>query len=330
MQYRIFGRTNISISALSFGAGPVSGLMTGTDFDRQLTVVGHAIRRGINWFDSAPGYGAGASERNLGRVLGNLEVADGVHVGTKVRLTSPDLLDIAGAVRRSLEQSLVRLRLPRVTLFQLHNSISKERGDESTSITPADVLGPGGVLEAMEELRSEGLVLDLGLSGIGQPSMLAEVIRSGRFAAMQTPYHLLNPSAGHDIATVSGDVNYGNVISAAARTHMGVLAIRVLAGGAIAHAAPSAHTLKTSFFPLTLYERDRRRAIHLQQAIGSSRGLRGEAVRFALAHPEIHSALIGFGEVQEIDAAIEAMERHESPLTWQHVVNLETSASRAD
>src|SRR4029077_10254009 len=97
---------------------------------------------------------------------------------------------------RSLEKSLDRLRLPRVTLLQLHNSITHERGDEPTSVTPQDVLGQGGVAEAFLQLQAEGLALHLGLTGIGQPAALTEIIRSGLFATMQTPYHLLNPSAG--------------------------------------------------------------------------------------------------------------------------------------
>ena len=63
---------------------------------------------------------------------------------------------------------------------------------------------------------------------------------------------------------------------------MGVLAIRVLAGGALAGNPPSPHTLKTPFFPLALYERDRKRAARLQDIVGPERRLSQEAIRFAL------------------------------------------------
>ena len=324
LRRRPFGGTGIEISAIAFGAGPVSALMVGDCRDRQRAVVQHAIDRGINWFDTAAGYGAGESERNLGRVLDELGAASQVHVASKVRLTADDLSDIRGAVRRSIEASLERLRLPQLTLLQLHNSITRERDDEPTSITPGDVLRDGGVLDALEELRSEGLVLHIGLTGLGRPASLGEVIGSQRVAAMQTPYHLLNPSAGCDVAITAGDTNYGNIIAACARARMGVLAIRVLAGGALADNPPSEHTLKTPFFPLALYERDRERARRLQQAISPARHLPAEAVRFALAHPHIHSAIIGFADVGQIDEAIQAVNSDLAPLDWQDVLDAQS------
>lgn len=329
MQYRSFGKTGIEISALAFGAGPVSALMVGDDVDRQRTVVLHAIERGINWFDTAVTYGGGESERNLGHVLTDLGVASQVHIASKVRLTADDLRDVRCAVRRSLEASLERLQLPQLTLLQLHNSITRERGDEPTSIMPADVLGDGGVLNALEELREEGLVQHIGLTGLGDPASLIDVIRTGRFASVQTPYNLLNPSAGCDITTATGDANYGNIIAACARAGMGVLAIRVLAGGALAQNPPSEHTLRTPFFPLALYERDCERARRLQQAIGPARQLPAEAIRFALAHPHIHSALIGFADANQIDDAIEVLNSDTPPLAWHDVPDAHSHVSFA-
>lgn len=327
MIYRPLGKTGIEISALSFGAGPISTLMVGDDGERQQAVVQAAIDRGINWFDTAATYGAGQSERSLGRALEALGAARRVHVATKVRLAPDDLGDIRGAVRRSFEESLERLRLPGVALLQLHNSITARRGDEPTSVTPHDVLGPGGIAEAFEELQAEGLAQHLGLTGIGQPAALEQAVRSGRFAVMQTPYHLLNPSAGRTMAEDFCETNYGNIIAACAESGMGVLAIRVLAGGALAHRPASPHTLKTPFFPLPLYERDRRRAARLQDMLGAVRPLRQEAIRFVLGHPSISSALIGFGETCQIDEALEALHSAEPPLDWDDVLAAETSCA---
>jgi aryl-alcohol dehydrogenase-like predicted oxidoreductase len=208
------------------------------------------------------------------------------------------------------------LRLTHVTLLQLHNSITAQRGDEPTSVTPQDVLDAGGIAEAFEELRGEGRVRHLGLTGIGQPAALREVIRSGRFDSLQTPYHLLNPSAGRAMSDDFTETDYGNIIADAARARMGVLAIRVFAGGALVGRPPSPHTLKTPFFPLALFERDRRRAEQLQQRLGSARRLAQEAVRFVLAHPHVTTALIGFGDVREIDEAAAALELDTPPPDW--------------
>ena len=307
MQYRALGKTGLQVSALSFGAGPISTLMVGDDDGRQCDVVRHAIDQGINWFDTAATYGGGQSERSLDRALEMLPERNKVHVATKVRLSTDDLVDIPAAVRKSFEASLGRLRTERVTLLQLHNSITKRRGDEPTSITPADVLGPGGVADVLEQLRRDGLVSHIGLTGIGQAAALAEVVRSGRFETMQVPYHLINPSAGRVMPSDFAETNYGNIIADCAAAQMGVFVIRVLAGGALAGNSPSPHTFKTPFFPLDLYERDRQRAQQLRESLGPDRSLPQEAIRFALDHPQVSSAIIGFGETWQIDEAIEAM-----------------------
>ena len=320
MQCRELGKTGVKISILSFGAGPVSSLMVGDDHERQRSVIKACLDSGINWFDTAASYGAGQSEQNLGRVLEELRAAPGVHIATKVRLMPDDLSDIRGAVRRSFEGSLKRLRLAGVTLLQLHNSITMQRGDEPTSVTPADVLGKGGIADAFEELRDEGLALHLGLTGIGNPAALQVVIRAGQFDTMQVPYNLLNPSAGRPMTNAFTETDYGNIIASCTRAQMGVLAIRVLAGGALANHRPSPHTLTTPYFPLELYERDRRQAARLQEILGADRPLPSEAIRFALSHPSVSSALIGFAESQQVDEALESLQSGAPPLDWDEIV----------
>jgi len=307
MHYRKLGNTGLSLSVLSFGAGPVSQLMVGDDHARQRSVIEYAIDHGVNWFDTAATYGGGQSEANLGRVLHELG-QPAVHIATKVRLIGDDLHDVEAAVRRSVTASLARLGRRQLTLLQLHNSITAERGEEPTSITPEDVLARGGVAEVLEKLRDEGITRHIGLTGIGQPAALKEVMTSGRFETLQTPYHLLNPTAGQSLPTTFRETNYGNVISDCARTGMGVFAIRVLAGGALLDNPPSPHTLKTPFFPLDLYERDRNRAAHLRKVLSSNRSLAHEAIRFALDHEHISSAIIGWSCVEEIDDALTALE----------------------
>jgi aryl-alcohol dehydrogenase-like predicted oxidoreductase len=252
-------------------------------------------------------------------VLAELGVAEHMHVATKVRLMPDDLTDIRGAVRRSIEGSLRRLRLARVTLVQLHNSITTRRGDEPTSLTPADVLDTGGVADAFDDLRGDGLIQCAGLTGIGSPAALEQVIRSGRFDVMQVPYNLVNPSAGRPMPSSFCETDYGNMIASCANMQMGVLAIRVLAGGALANRPPSQHTLKTPFFPLELFERDRQRAKRLQAIIGANRSLPREAIRFAISHPGVSSAIIGFSESFEVDEALEALQPGGPSLDWDGI-----------
>ena len=301
MEYRTLGRTGIRVSAVAFGAGPVSGWMDQRGPDEQCAVIRRALDVGINWFDTAAGYGSGQSETSLGRALARLGMPDGVHVATKVRYPADRLDDVLGYTRESVEGSLRRLGMSHVTLLQLHNSITTRRGDEPTSITPEDILVPGGVLEAFRALQAAGLVGHLGLTGIGQPAAMREVVRSGAFDAMQVSYNLLNPSAGHPVPPDYPQTDYGNIIADCAEQRMGVFAIRIFAGGALAGRPPSAHTHRTPFFPLALYESDRRRAARATALLGPGRNVKADALRFVLDHPRVAAAIVGFRDPGEIE-----------------------------
>jgi len=305
MRFRILGRTGIPVSLVAFGAGPVSGWATAVDPQQQLETVREAINSGINWFDTAPTYSDGRSELALGQILTELNSAHRVHVATKVRLTADAFRDVRGFVHRSVEESLRRLKRNEVTLLQLHNSITVQRGDQPTSITVHDVLGPDGVLSALEELCAMGLVKHLGLTGLGDAQSLKHVVDTGRFDTIQAPYNLLNVSAGQDVAAGFAEDNLQNLFWNCSEQRMGVFAIRVFAGGALAFREPSAHTRITKFFPLDLYERDRERAKNLAMQLPEGRSLPRAALQFALAHTAVSSAIVGFGHAEEVRQSIQ-------------------------
>jgi aryl-alcohol dehydrogenase-like predicted oxidoreductase len=293
---RELGRGGPWISEIAFGAGPVSGLMTpAVATGSQRDTISKALEYGINWFDTAAGYGGGQSEENLGRALAELGATDEAHVATKVRLAEEDLGNITRAVKTSVAGSLRRLRRERVTLLQLHNAITAKRGEAPTSITPDDVLGCGGVLEAFEQLRAEGLVEHLGLTGMGDLASLREVMQAGPWLTMQVNHHALLRRMGdeEDLLEVCG------------RAGIAVLAIRVMAGGALAGQMPSAHTLKTPFYPLAIYERDLANARCLAEILPPEMTLPELAVRHVLGDPRVASAIIGFASARQVEEAVQ-------------------------
>lgn len=319
MQYRSLGRTGIGVSSVSFGAGPVSGLLTGDQIDRHDAVVAKAIELGVNWFDTAATYGNGNSERHLGDSLARLKSDRQLHVATKVRVNLTNETDLRPLVVASVKESLSRLKHDRVTLLQVHNSITWNRNDQPTSITPEDVLGPHGLLEGMQQVRAAGLVDHFGLTGIGDADALRTVIRSRKFATIQAPFHLLNPSALRTTPESRCDPDYGGFLRTAHEMEMGIFAIRVFAAGALLGAEPSAHTLKTPFFPLDLYQRDVARSNQLMTKLNSSdwpleNGTAPEklgevAFRYVLSQPEITSAIVGFGAVDHVASAVHYSEK---------------------
>lgn len=314
MDFRPLGSTGLRVSVVSFGAGPVPALMTdGARAPLQVETVRRALERGVNWFDTAASYGDGASERALGAALRELG-ASRVHVATKVRLMPDRLSGIAETVRTSLLASLDRLQRDHVSLLQLHNSITPNRGDQHTSITPADVLGPGGVLEAFRHLRSQGLVRHFGLTGLGDPDALKHVIRCGEFETIQLACNIIGAERGSNLSDplTTGELA-DDFLRVCAERKMGVFAIRVFAGGALAGLPPSAHTLKTKFFPLSLYQRDLDRACALAKKLPAPMSLKEAAVRFVLSRPAVSSALIGFAAPDQVDEAVVFAERGPLP-----------------
>jgi L-galactose dehydrogenase/L-glyceraldehyde 3-phosphate reductase len=289
---RPLGTTGLFISPIAFGAGPVPALLTTPDAkDTQCRTIAKAMELGINWFDTAATYGDGRSEAALGSALRTLGALSRVHIATKVRLSAEQVDDIPAAVFASVEGSLERLGVNRVTCLQLHNSITTRRGDLPTSITPEDVLGPRGVLRAMEQVRADGRATHFGLTGLGELHALRPVLQSRAFATIQVPYHLLDSSNDH-------------LMCHAASLGMSVLAIRVLAGGALAQRPASEHTKTTKFFPLALYESDRARAEELSQQLSGEMTLPEVAVRFVLSHRAVTSALIGFSDEEQLADAV--------------------------
>ncbi|MBM82188.1 MAG: hypothetical protein CMJ78_16600 [Planctomycetaceae bacterium] len=301
MQTKTLGTTGLNVSRIAFGAGPIPELMTEDGVEHQLATMQRALDVGVNWIDTAATYGNGQSEASIGRVLHELKAADGIQVASKARVMPDDLHDIAGCIERSVAESLERLNIERLALLQLHNSITSSRGDEPTSLTPTDTLGP--VLQTFQKLRDQGLVQNLGLTAIGQPESMKQVINSREFATIQVPYNLLNPSAGQEMPADFDETNYGNVIQSAFEQDMGVFAIRVFAGGALCGNAPAKHTYKTKFFPLDLYERDRGRADTMAEELGSQDELMQSATRFVLNDNRLSAAIIGFSDPAHVDAA---------------------------
>src|SRR5262244_2548862 len=107
METRSLGRTGLTVSALGFGCGAVGGLMVrGTPADQERAVA-RALELGVNFFDTAPMYGDGRSEQNLGRVLKLLR--PNAVVATKVWLGHAERRRIGEAIGQSLEASLRRL-----------------------------------------------------------------------------------------------------------------------------------------------------------------------------------------------------------------------------
>ena len=176
-------------------------------------------------------YGDGELEKNLGRVLQKLKPAD-VAVGTKVRLPPGEFGRIDDAVRISLEGSLARLHLDRVDILHLHNPITENGGGSALGVRQVlDDLVP-----AFERLREQGRLFPRddgrrrhGGAASGDRCWCLRQ-RAGRLQ------HAQSVCRGRVAAELSG-TGLWEVVRSTKAAGVGVVGIRVLAGGALSGSA---------------------------------------------------------------------------------------------
>jgi aryl-alcohol dehydrogenase-like predicted oxidoreductase len=312
MQLRVFGRTGMRLSVLGFGCGAVGGLMVRGDAADQERTIARAIAAGVNYFDTAVQYGDGESEKNLGRVLQQLRPAN-VVIGTKVRLPASETGRIDDAVGTSLEGSLARLRLDRVDILHLHNPITETGGGPALSVR--QVLD--GVVPAFERLRRQGKIRFLGLTALGDTAALHQVIDARVFDSAQVVYNMLNPSAADELPTRYPAQDYGRLFDHTQAAGVGVVGIRVLAGGALGSAErhPIAGPAPEPIGSAMNYNADIDRARRLMPLVeeGFATSLTEAATRFALSHPAMGTILVGMATPQQFDDALTAAEKGPLP-----------------
>ncbi|MFD7868516.1 aldo/keto reductase [Streptomyces sp. NPDC057682] len=303
------GNSAVDITELSFGAAAIGNLFTAVEPARAAAAVDAAWDEGIRYFDTAPHYGLGLSERRLGAAL-RPRPRDAYVVSTKVGRvldavpdagpTAPGTLsegfDVpathrrrwdfsAAGVRRSLEDSLERLGLDRIDIAYLHDP------DDHAEAAFREAY------PELEKLRAEGLIGAIG-AGMNQTEMLTRfvvetdvdvVLCAGR-------YTLLDQSALHDL------------LPAAEARGRSVVMGGVFNSGLLADPRPGA-TYDYAAAPLALLDR----ALRLK-AVTERHGvpLRAAALRYPLAHPAVAGVLVGTRSPIEVrDAA--ALLRTEIP-----------------
>jgi aryl-alcohol dehydrogenase-like predicted oxidoreductase len=313
MEARVFGRTGMQLSVLGFGCGAVGGLMVRGDPLDQERAIARALAAGVNYFDTAVQYGNGESEKNLGRILHRLKPAN-VTVGTKVRLPASDFGRIAEAMAKSLEGSLARLRLDRVDIFHLHNAITETGGGEALSIR--QVLD--AVVPAFERLRQQGKTRFLGITAIGDTAALHQIIDARAFDSAQVVYNMLNPSAAVELPANYPAQDYGRLFDRTNAVGVGVVGIRVLAGGALSGSAerhPIASPPPEPIGSALSYDADFARARRLMPLIkeGFAASLTEAATRFVLSHPAMGTILVGMATLQQFEDALAAVQKGPLP-----------------
>lgn len=183
MQYRTLGTTGITVSRIGFGGAPagLSNYLATYDAESEdnreqvLAAIARALDLGVTYFDTAPGYGQGISETLFG---------EGLSGHPEVFLASKVMVQEGSLLRRSVEKSLHRLRRDSIDLLQLH-------GGSYSDAMVDQILRPGGTLDTMRQLQSEGLIGLIGFTSEDQNQPFYRLLQSGGFEVVQVCYNLL-------------------------------------------------------------------------------------------------------------------------------------------
>lgn len=220
MEYTTLGRTTRRVSRLGFG-GATAGLRNylkpfdpnkPEDADPIIDAVRRAYELGVTYYDTAAGYGAGASEQIFGRGLEGID-PETIFLATKVAPSA------RGVARASLEASLQYLKRDWIDLLQLHGTVFS---DEQMGY----ILDNDGLLAEMEQLRDEGLIRYVGLTYEGHDPALYRLVETGRFDVAQIQYNFLFQHP-YDARRGAG------VMFALEAAEMGIVTMRTTTSGAL-------------------------------------------------------------------------------------------------
>ena len=312
MEQRMLGRTGARLSLLGFGCGAVGGLMVRGAPRDQERAVARALELGINYFDTAPAYGDGASEEALGRVLRKLRPE--IFLGTKFTVLPADRDRLGAAITASLEQSLRRLGRAQVDLLQLHNRISREGDDRPLDAsTVIEEVAP-----ALDRLRGQGKIRFCGITALGDTPSLRQVIEARAFDTAQICLSLLNPSAIAALPRGFPAQDFERLASRARAAGMGTIGIRILAGGALSGSETRHPVGAASVAPIASgpdYRTDAARARLFEALVrsGHAASLIEAALRFVISNDAMTTVLVGTSTIDQLETAAAAINKGPLP-----------------
>ena len=296
MELRTVGRAGLELSELSLGCAQLGNLYRAVGDEEASATVDAAWELGVRYFDTAPHYGLGLSERRLGQALTDRPRSEYV-LSTKVgRLLEP-LAGTAGVddqgfdvpathrrvwdfsrdgVLRSLEESLERLGLDRVDIVYLHDP--DDHWSEAI----------GTAYPALEELRAQGVISAIG-AGMNQTAMLADFARDTDMDVLMLAgrYTLLDQSALDDLLPVCEERG------------MKIVAAGVFNSGLLARAGPR-RGAKYDYADAP--DDVLRRAERVDEICNAHEvELPAAALAFPLAHPVVASVCVGARSREQIE-----------------------------
>ena len=292
------------VSVLALGGGGLGKLWGPTTREEAIATARLAVDRGITLLDMAPRYGDGEAELVIGEAFEG-RLPDGVRITTKCLLGDTAPAEIESRLRQSIEESLERLRVERIDLFFLHSNICPDEGPLRAHPLAASRMTPvsnyrNHVRPVFEALVSEGKIGAWGITGIGYPDTLIEVLGDDvKPTAIQCIANMLD-SPG-ELKFFEGPTKAREIAATAAANGVGVMGIRAVQGGALTaeidRPLPEDHGVVTDFALAAPFRA-------LCREIGEDPAL--VAHRYALAMPNVDTLVLGVKNRAELEGCVSA------------------------
>ncbi|HWG99927.1 MAG TPA: aldo/keto reductase [Pilimelia sp.] len=284
------GTTDMHITRVGFGAWATGGggwrFGWGDQDDREsIDAIRYAVDSGINWIDTAPVYGLGRSEEVVGRALRDLPESDRPYVFTKCGLlfdrdrpdAPPRNVLAPASIRREVDDSLRRLGVERIDLYQVH-------------WPPHDGTTLAEYWAAMQQLKAAGKVRAVGLSN-HDADALAAAEAIGHVDSLQPPFSLISRDVAAEL--LPRCATHGTGVIAYSPMQSGLLTGRMTAERVAALPADDWRAGHPDFTGDAL-----RRNLDLARAlepVAARHGVRVPAVAVAwtLAWPQVTGAIVG-------------------------------------
>ena len=291
MRYRTLGRTGLSVSEIGYGAWGIGGSnWSGTDEDESVRALHRAIELGVNFIDTARGYGE--SDRIVGQVLRD-HPGQQIFVATKVPpkngiWPAPGGQDPAETfpgdhIRQSVETSLRASGLEAFDVVQFH-------------VWSDEWVGRGDWLETVAALRAEGKFRFFGVSiNDYQPENVLELIRSGHVDTVQAIYNVYHQAPRERLLPACAEHGVGVIVRVA--LDEGGLTGRITAGTTFPD-----DDFRGIYFGGGRAAQVEQRANALVADLGVEPGeLPGVALRYVLDHPAVSTVIPGMRTVRNVE-----------------------------
>lgn len=292
MNYRLLGKTALRVSEIGYGAwGIGKSMWIGASDEASMRALNRSIDLGVNFIDTALGYGEGHSERLVGQLI--KERSETIYVATKIppknrRWPAPAGVPAAETfpaahIVACTEESLRHLALETIDVQQFH-------------VWSDEWVGQGDWLEAIQKLKDQGKIRFFGVSiNDHQPQNAVRLIETGTVDTVQVIYNIFDQSPEDEL------------LPACERHRIGVIVRVALDEGALTGKITPEATFAEGDFRNRYFRGDRKQQVYERvQRIASDLGIPLEqmpqtALRYVLSHPAVSTVIPGMRSVQNVE-----------------------------